>query len=441
MLHVVLSVFLFFFTLGFVQSQNLYFPPNNSNTWETTSPNSLGWCEKNLDSLKNYLSSQNTKAFIILKDGKIVVEWYFGTFTADNNWYWASAGKTLTSFLIGKAQQDGLLSINDKTSQYLGAGWTSCTTAQENAITIKHQLSMSTGLKDNVPDPFCTDPSCLVYQATPNTRWAYHNAPYTLLDGVIEGATGQTLQAYTTSTLQSKTGITGLWIKSGYNNVFYSKPRMMARFGILMQNNGIWNGQTVMGDLNYLNQARNSSQTINPSYGYLWWLNGKSSYMVPQSQLVFQGPLFPDAPADAYTALGKNGQILSISPSTGLIVVRMGDSPSSNNDDELVSVSLGNEIWKRVNLARNPCNITALNNPEDISFKIYPNPSSQNISIETVLLDYDIKITDITGREVFTTTHIRDAVFTPSINLEAGIYQVQIQKNQSLWVKKVVITK
>ncbi|MCU0439047.1 MAG: serine hydrolase [Raineya sp.] len=427
MARIILFAFLFiFFQFSFCYSQNLYFPPISSNVWETASPNSLGWCEKNLDSLKNYLSSQNTKAFIVLKDGKIVVEWYFGTFTTDNNWYWASAGKTITSFLIGKAQEDGLLSINHKTSQYLGAGWTSCTTAQENAITIKNQLSMNSGLND-AGDSFCTLPSCLTYLTPPNTRWAYHNAPYTLLDGVIEGATGQTLQAYTTSTLQSKTGITGLWIKSGYNNVFYSKPRMMARFGILMQNNGIWNGQTVMGDLNYLNQARNSSQTINPSYGYLWWLNGKSSFMVPQSQLVFQGPLFPDAPTDTYTALGKNGQILSISPSTGLIIVRMGDSPSSNNDDELVSISLGNDIWKKLNLARVSCTPTALNNPKEMPFKIYPNPTKNIIHLESPFNDFEWEIKNITGQTLRKGKSISAKVSLENLNLAQGVYLLSVQ--------------
>jgi CubicO group peptidase (beta-lactamase class C family) len=440
MARFLLSIILYFWSLSLLHSQNLYFPPNNSNIWETTTPNSLGWCESNLDSLKTYLSAQNTKAFIILKDGKIVVEWYFGSFTADNSWYWASAGKTLTSFLIGKAQEDGLLSINHKASQYLGAGWTSCTTAQENAITIKNQLSMSSGLNDT-GDSFCTLPSCLTYLAPPNTRWAYHNGPYTLLDGVIEGATGQTLQTYTTNTLQSKTGITGLWFKSGYNNVFYSKPRIMARFGILIQNNGVWNGQTILGDLNYLNQARNTSQTMNPSYGYLWWLNGKSSYMLPQSQLTFQGALFPNAPADTYAALGKDGQILSISPSTGLIVIRMGESPTNNGNDGLVAVGLCNEIWKRVNLVRNPCNITSINDLKDDSFKVYPNPSIQNFTLETDLSDYDIKITDIMGKVVFEESHVLSSLYNPNIVLKSGMYHVHIQKNQSVWVKKIVVSK
>ncbi|MFN5596947.1 MAG: serine hydrolase, partial [Bacteroidota bacterium] len=87
-------------------AQTTYFPPNTG-TWETTSPQSLGWCDANIDSLYNYLNQKNTKAFIILKDGKIVLEKYFGNFTQDSIWYWASAGKTLTAFTVGLAQQDG----------------------------------------------------------------------------------------------------------------------------------------------------------------------------------------------------------------------------------------------------------------------------------------------------------------------------------------------
>ena len=63
----------------------------------------------------------------MLKDGKIAIEKYFGTFTKDSLWYWASAGKTLTAFLVGQAQENGLLSISDSTSKYLGSGWTGLT--------------------------------------------------------------------------------------------------------------------------------------------------------------------------------------------------------------------------------------------------------------------------------------------------------------------------
>jgi hypothetical protein len=130
---------LLFFNLAIVlfllitesKSQSLYFPPLTGTTWETTSPESLNWCTDSIAPLMDFLSANRTKAFIVLKDGRIVLEQYFGTFTSDSNWYWASAGKSMTAFLIGIAQQNGLLSINDSTSHYIGSGWTSCPPEKE----------------------------------------------------------------------------------------------------------------------------------------------------------------------------------------------------------------------------------------------------------------------------------------------------------------------
>ena len=113
-----------------VEAQTLYFPPiDNNATWETTDPATLGWCPDRINTMYDFLEQENTKGFLILKDGRIVLEQYFGTFTAQSLWYWASAGKTITSFLVGKAQEENLLSINNKTSTYLGEGWTNCTLA------------------------------------------------------------------------------------------------------------------------------------------------------------------------------------------------------------------------------------------------------------------------------------------------------------------------
>jgi hypothetical protein len=171
-------------------SQPLYFPPLTGTTWESVSPASLGWCTDRIDTLYSFLAANRTKAFIVVKDGRIAIEQYFGSFSRDSIWYWASAGKTLTAFLVGIAQHDGIVSINDSTSRFLGTGWTSCLPNKERLITILHQLTMTSGLRDFVADPYCTLPSCLIYHADAGTRWAYHNAPYTLLDRVVEGASG-----------------------------------------------------------------------------------------------------------------------------------------------------------------------------------------------------------------------------------------------------------
>jgi len=326
-------------------NSKMYFPPVGTSDWETITPASLQWDETALAQLYTFLESKNTKAFIVLKGGRKVAERYFGQFTPTSNWYWASAGKTLTAFLVGIAQAEGKLKMEDKTAQYLGAGWTSLPPAKEAGITIHHQLTMTTGLDDNISDVDCTLPECLQYKSDAGTRWAYHNAPYTLLEKVVERATGTTYNQYFKQKVGDKIGMDGLWVKVDYNNVFFSTPRSMARFGLLMLNGGQWDETKILDDAAYFTQQTNSSQTLNPSYGYLTWLNGKSSYRLPQTQFTFNGPLIPNAPADTYAALGKNDQKIYVVPSQQLVVIRMGESAGNI---QLAASSFDNELWGKL---------------------------------------------------------------------------------------------
>jgi CubicO group peptidase (beta-lactamase class C family) len=332
------------------QLPELYFP--SSTTWETLSPANAGWNEAKVPELLSFLEANNSRAFIVLKDGKIVLEEYWGTelvgtnsFTSTSNWYWASAGKTLTSAVIGIAESNNLIDFNQKTSFYLGTGRTNLTLTQENAITVRHQLTMTTGLDDGVANPDCTDPSCLTYKSAPGTRWAYHNAPYTLLDDVIANATGKTLNNYLTDVLKSKIGMDGQYIITGDNNVYYSTPRSMARFGLVLLNKGKWSDTQVIPE-DYFQTMITTSQNLNLSYGYLTWLNGKTSSMVPKSQTVFPVSISPDAPADLFAAMGKNGQLINVVPSLNLVFIRMGDVP----DNSLVPFTFQNDLWVKLNL-------------------------------------------------------------------------------------------
>lgn len=378
-------------------AQPLYFPPTTGTTWETISPDSLGWCTDQLPPLIQFLEDNDTKAFIVLRDGRIAIEHYFGTFTADSTWYWASAGKSLTAFLVGMVQEDGSLDINEPSSNYLGTGWTSCTPEQEQAITIRNQLTMTTGLDDGTGDPYCTDPSCLHYLAPPGTRWAYHNAPYTLLDGVISGATGQTLNNYVINRLSLTTGITGLYVQTESNNVFFSKPRSMARFGLLMLGQGTWNSNPILTDMDYFTDMTTPSQTINNSYGYLWWLNGQSSYHLPSTQFEFPGPLMPNEPADAYNALGKNGQFINVVPSQGIVLIRMGNTP----DEFPVPYLLNDAIWERMNAVI--CGASSVKPlTDDAMLRLYPNPAADQLHITLPSGEYagDLRMLDALGRVV-----------------------------------------
>ncbi len=329
------------------QDEAMYFPPIGSTAWETKTVASLGWNESQVQPLLDYLELKHTKSFIILHNGKIVMENYFNGHSATDPWYWASAGKTLTATVTGIAEQEGFLNINNKVSDYLGTGWTSAPLAKENLITNKHLLTMTSGLNDALGDD--VSPANLQYVADAGTRWAYHNV-YVKLQDVVAQATGQTWTNYFNTKLRDKIGMTGgAWIQNDGLSVYWSTTRNMARFGLLALNKGKWEENQII-PTNYMQNAISTSQNINLAYGYLWWLNGKTSYHLPQSQFQFTGTLIPTAPSDMYCALGKNDQKIYVIPSRKIVIIRMGDAADGSN---MALSDFDEVLWEKINAVIN----------------------------------------------------------------------------------------
>jgi hypothetical protein len=61
-----------------VPNESMYFPSNSGSVWETKSISSIGWNLSELSSLKDYLIQKNSKSFMILVNGRIVLEqWHY----------------------------------------------------------------------------------------------------------------------------------------------------------------------------------------------------------------------------------------------------------------------------------------------------------------------------------------------------------------------------
>lgn len=329
------------------QPEQMYFPPNNSTNWETKAITSLGWKESAINDLKKFLIEKNSKSFIILVNGRIVMEAYFNGHSQAETWQWNSAGKTLVATTIGIAQQEGLLNINNTASQYLGVGWTSEPIAKENLITIKHLLSMTSGLDESSD---LVVKSKLTYVADAGTRWAYANVFQKLMD-VVSVASKQSYETYFNAKIKNKIGMDGFWDDGLIFKIYNSNTRSMAKFGLLALNNGKWNDDQIINP-SFFNESIKSSQNINPSYGYLWWLNGKTKYMVPGSQNIFQGSLVPNAPMDMYAAMGASDQRIYVVPSKNMVVVRMGNASDPANPSFAVS-GFDNSLWEKINAVIN----------------------------------------------------------------------------------------
>lgn len=319
-----------------------YFPPINTNDWESVSPSELNWNVDKLAELEDFLIADDTKSFMVLVDGKIVVEEYYNDHTVNDTWQWNSAGKTLVTATTGIAQQNGLIDINNKVSDYIGAEWTSAPIEQENLITVKSLLTMTSGLDD---EPQLVIKANLVALADAGTRWAYGNVFQRLMN-VVEDASGTEFETYFNTELAAKIGMDGFWNNGFIYRIYHSNTRSMARFGLLASHYGNWDGDQIV-DEDFFLESTTTSQDINLAYGYLWWLNGKSDFMLPSTQTEFPGSLIPNAPTDMIAALGKDEQRIYIVPSENLVIIRMGEATGS--EENFALSSFDSVFWEKFN--------------------------------------------------------------------------------------------
>jgi CubicO group peptidase (beta-lactamase class C family) len=346
----VLSVSALFFMAGCSKDNSgpaplpatYYYPPLSGDTWDKTEPGSLGWDANKLTDLLKYLDSNNTGAFIILYKGRIVNETYWRGYNASTSAKIFSATKSIGAFLTGLAQEQGKLDIDKPVSDYLGAGWSNASLSQKTKITVKHLITMTSGLKDDL---------ALSYDTTPGTRWFYNTTAYHKLYEVLAAAYGKSNALYTNEQLWSKIGMQNSFWDTETNGgpTMSCSARDMARFGSMILSKGSWSGTPIMTNAAYFSAMTASSQTLNPSYGYLWWLNGQSSFILPgNTGTSFSGELMPLAPADLIAALGYGDKKIYVVPSKELVVIRHG--MPSNAPISYALSNFDNEIWKRLAL-------------------------------------------------------------------------------------------
>ncbi|MCU0633555.1 MAG: beta-lactamase family protein [Gemmatimonadaceae bacterium] len=324
----------------------VYFPPLSGDAWETVRATAIGWDSTALASALDWAGTQRSTAMVVLWRGRIVAERYWGGWTASRDSVIASAGKSVSAFLVGQLIDQGRVQLDDAASRHLGAGWSRAPLV-EAQITVRHLLSMSSGLDES-----------LRAVADPGTRFFYNNPAYYQLFGVIERAGGQALQALSRTLLFDRIGMqSASWrpnIDTGeLGYVLSCTARDMARFGLLIAAGGRWNGQPLLRDTTFFRAMLSSSSGSNPAYGYLWWLNGKSSYRLPGPAALptLSGSLVPSAPSDLVAALGAGDKKIYVSPALELVVVRHGVEADPAGGNPLARSAFDEQLWQRLRTA------------------------------------------------------------------------------------------
>ncbi len=303
---------------GDLETATVVFPQDDA-SWPTVAPASAGWDTAKLNAVIDFVGSRDTRAFVILQDGRILAERYWG-FGPNLRRDIASAQKSVIAVLVGIAVQKQLLTLDERVSDVLGAGWSNASATAEARITVRHLLTMSSGLTPT-----------LTRMAEPGTVWLYNNDAYHRLRHVLERRTGMGIQELSQAWLFQPLGaVNSVWqARSDLDSKglplwgLHMSAKDLARFGLLMLAQGRWNGAQV-APADQLALATRPSQPLNPAYGHLFWLNGQAFALIPASHARQEGPLLPSAPPDLYAGLGQDDQKVYVVPSLGLVVTRLG---------------------------------------------------------------------------------------------------------------------
>jgi hypothetical protein len=151
--------------------------------------------------------------------------------------------------------------------------------------------------------------------------------------------------------------------------------------------------------------------------------------MLPTSQIVIPGSYAPDAPSDVISAIGKNGQLISLSKSNGLLFVRMGKQKNSGE----VSTQFANSIWKKINSL--VCKTNTLNDNDLESVQIYPNPVNDILHIQHSQSNFKLKLSDISGKVIIEYKNVNQIDIS---NLEKGIYLLELENEGNLKSVRVI---
>jgi hypothetical protein len=152
--------------------------------------------------------------------------------------------------------------------------------------------------------------------------------------------------------------------------------------------------------------------------------------MLPTSQTVFPGFLNPNAPADMFVAMGKDGQFLNVIPGQQMVMVRMGEAP----DNLPVPFLLNDNIWKYVNELQ--CATSATENQfiDETVVQVYPNPASELIRITSDQSFEKVVIFSVQGQKIKSSTMPGKEICLSVGEMEHGIYMIEaIMTNGRRW--------
>ena len=330
--------------------------------WQTAPPQSQGLSRAALDAMRERLERRGTKTLLVIRNDRVVYEWYADGCGRTRKHYTASLAKAVVGGVsLALAIDDGLVDPDEAACKYIAA-WQD--DPRKSKIIIRHLATHSSGLEDahipgkshdelggwkgkfwkRKPDPFtmARDLSPVLFE--PGSNFAYSNPGMAMLAYAVTAALrdspARDIRTLLSERIMGPIGVPDAEWSCGYGQTYtvdglplvanwgggsYS-PNAVARVARLLLRKGNWQGRQlirpeivdlILADAGMPTPRRLLPQGPFPRSGLGWYVNSDK--------------VWPNVPRDAFAGSGAGNQVVLVVPSLDLIVVRNGEQLEPDN--------------------------------------------------------------------------------------------------------------
>jgi CubicO group peptidase (beta-lactamase class C family) len=278
----------------------------------------------------------DTRAIVVVYDGRIVAERYARGYDKDTRLLGWSMSKSVTAALVGTLVASGRLALDAPPPV---PEWKDRNDLRSK-ITLRQLLNMSSGLAFNEPYDPGSDSTAMLFERhdmgayaaarplehAPGTFWSYSSGTANILSRLVFQQTGGSLAAnirYARKALFDPAGMTSVIVEPDETGTFvgssycYATARDWARFGLLFLDRGTINGHRILPE-SFVDLVRTPAPADpRKGYGAHFWLNGLTEAGSSRRE-------FPHLPKDMFAAEGHNDEFVAIFPSRDTVIVRLG---------------------------------------------------------------------------------------------------------------------
>jgi len=349
---IIINLFIGEFCYG--QDTYTYLQPKEiGDGWKTSNLKSQNIDTTLIYKLFNKIKKKENKihSVLLIKNDQLIIEEYFKSHSVNEPHDLRSATKSIRSILMGIAIDKGFIeNINDPISKYLKSPTPNKNIDErKDKITIKHLLTMSSGLDCNDFDQKSKGQEDKIYRKKDWLQYAvdlpmvnesgttsnYCSIGTVIVAEIISQASGMTINKFAEQYLFIPLGIENVkWGHTSNKKVtpsakrLYMSSRDMAKIGQLILNNGKWNDKQIISK-NWVNESTTMKTKISGNdYAYLWW---NIPFKLNEKIIISK------------TASGNGGQYIIIIPEMDMVAIFTGGA--YNSQDAQLAFNIMNDVF------------------------------------------------------------------------------------------------